>query len=187
MMKNNDSPQNTNIGSGKYTPDIQQIDLSTSHGIIINQIVPGSIVLECGSAAGYMTKWMKEKLGCHVSIIEIDKQCYDEARIYADNGFCGDLQGKEWFEYYSDMKFDYILFADVLEHLSNPQEVLSRAVKLLKNNGKVIISIPNIAHNDIVVKLWNNHFDYTDTGLLDNTHVHFWAKNNIKVGSISTE
>ena len=180
MKKNNDSTQISNVGSEKYTTEIQQIDLNTSHGIIINQIVPGSTILECGSAAGYMTKWMKENLGCHVSIIEIDKQCYDEARIYAENGFCGDLQGKEWFEYYSEMKFDYILFADVLEHLSNPQEVLTRAVKLLKNNGKVIISIPNIAHNDIVVKLWNNHFDYTDTGLLDNTHVHFWAKNNIK-------
>jgi SAM-dependent methyltransferase len=38
-------------------------------------------------------------------------------------------------------KFDYIIFADVLEHLNNPKEILTEAVKHTKN---CVVSIPNL-------------------------------------------
>ena len=166
-------------GSMKYDIDISKQDQSTSHGKILAQIKPGSKVLECGCATGYMTQRMKEELGCKVSIIEIDEACYECAKEFAVDGFCGDLNQEEWFEHFSNQQFDYILFADVLEHLPDPLKVLTRMTVLLKSNGRIIISIPNIAHNDIIMKLVGDRFDYTSTGLLDNTHIHFWGRNNL--------
>lgn len=166
-------------GSMKYDIDISKQDQSTSHGKILAQIKPGSKVLECGCATGYMTQRMKEELGCKVSIIEIDEACYECAKEFAVDGFCGDLNQEEWFEHFSNQQFDYILFADVLEHLPDPLKVLTRMTDLLKSNGRIIISIPNIAHNDIIMKLVGDRFDYTSTGLLDNTHIHFWGRNNL--------
>ena len=47
-------------------------------------------------------------------------------------------------------------------------------------NGKIIFSIPNICHNDIIIQMFYNNFTYTSLGLLDNTHIHFWGLNNIE-------
>ena len=49
----------------------------------------------------------------------------------------------------------------------------------MKEDGEILVSIPNIGHNDILVKLFQNRFDYTSIGLLDNTHIHFWGEENL--------
>ena len=126
-----------------------------------------------------MTRYMKEALGAKVSIVERNPSDYDQAREYAADGICADLESREWWEYYQGRKFDYILFADVLEHLRNPESVLKWAVDLLKEDGTVIASIPNVAHADILVNLLNGRWNYTPLGLLDNTHIHFWAEKNL--------
>ena len=165
---------------GKYDFEINEINPNTVHGMILSQIKPESFVLECGCATGYMTKFMKQKLMCDVSIIEIDKEAFEKAKKYAADWFLGDLNDDKWFNYYEyEGRFDYILFADVLEHLKDPLETLKMAKRLLSYKGKIIISIPNICHNDILVRMFYNHFNYSALGLLDNTHIHFWGGNDL--------
>lgn len=163
----------------KYEDSIVE-DSNEAHNIILKQISPGSRVLEFGSASGRMTKLLKEKLHCRVFIVEYEKAAYKKAITYADDGVCGDIESLKWKKKWKNIKFDYILFADVLEHLKRPYDVLCATEDILSTNGTVLISIPNIAHNDIFLKLYNNHFDYTEIGILDNTHLHFWAEENLK-------
>lgn len=159
-----------------------KIDLSpnTSTGAILSRIPEGSTVLEFGCAAGRMTRYMKQQLNCRVYIVEYDGEAYQVAREYAADGLCDDILKLEWAEKFQDIAFDAIIFADVLEHLTAPEKVLEVAGKLLKDNGSIHISIPNITHNAILLKAYDEHFDYTPTGLLDDTHVHFWGLHNIE-------
>ncbi len=163
----------------KYSYCVTGIDETTAHGKILSSLPDGSTVLECGCATGYLTKYMTEQKRCEVFGIEIDPDGARQASKYARHVQCADLSRDRWDDLYHMEQFDVILFADVLEHLTNPEDVLRRAVPLLKADGRVIISVPNIAHNDLILKLLNNRFDYTELGLLDNTHVHFWAANNL--------
>lgn len=163
----------------KYNFSVDSINTNSTHGKILSQIKEGSTVLECGCATGYMTRFMKEKMGCSVSIVEIDEEAYNIARESAEDGFCGNLDEHYWADHFENGKFDYIIFADVLEHLMNPVRTLSFSKKLLKNDGKVIFSIPNICHNDIMIRMYYDNFTYTNIGLLDNTHIHFWGGNNL--------
>lgn len=162
-----------------YDFDILSLPPTSSVWKILMQIKPGSKILECGCATGYMTKYMTEELHCKVYIVEYDEEAFSVAKQYAEDGICGDLMQLEWVEKFNQIIFDYIVFADVLEHLYDPQKVLANAIKLLGDNGTVLASIPNIAHNDIILKLIQDRWDYTKRGLLDKTHIHFWAKNNI--------
>lgn len=159
-----------------------EIDMSekTSTGMILNKIKEGSVVLEFGCATGRMTRYMKEVLGCRVYIVEYDESAYNTALQYAEDGLCDDILTFQWAEKFSGMQFDAILFVDVLEHLTAPEKVLQRAAALLKDTGSLYVSIPNITHNDILLKAVDEHFDYTRTGLLDDTHVHFWGFENVK-------
>ena len=163
--------------SSKYDFNIPDKPSGT-HGLILSHIEPGNKVLECGCASGYMTKYMNEKLRCDVDIIEIDKECIEKAKQYAFDWFQGDLMNNAWYEYFKHRQYDRIMFADVLEHLTDPLTVLSRAVTLLKPDGKVVISIPNICHNDILIRMFYDDWTYSNMGLLDNTHVHFWGGRN---------
>ncbi|MBQ6897330.1 MAG: class I SAM-dependent methyltransferase [Oscillospiraceae bacterium] len=156
------------------------LSLNSSTGLLLNKINKGDIVLEFGCATGRMTRYMQQELGCKVYIVEYEKSAFETALQYAEDGVCGDILKFEWLEKFKDIKFDAILFADVLEHLSVPEKVLKCASELLKSSGHIYASVPNITHNDIILKSYNEHFDYTSTGILDDTHIHFWGLENIK-------
>lgn len=156
------------------------VDLNGTHGVVLSHVKTGSRVLECGCAIGYMTKYLKEQMGCQVDVIEKDAECLNKARKYARLGFCGDLDEHVWCDYFVHGKYDYILFADVLEHLRNPTLALSRAARLLDEGGQIIMSIPNVCHNDIILRMVYDQFNYTDMGLLDNTHIHLFGMSNIR-------
>lgn len=80
---------------------------------------------------------------------------------------------------FGDVKFDYIIFGDVLEHLRDPEGVLRYCRGFLKDDGKIIASIPNLMHFSVVRDLINGNFTYKDQGLLDRTHIHFFTYNEI--------
>ena len=153
---------------------------NSSHYLLLKQIKQGSDVLECGCAIGYMTKVMNEQ-GCNVSVVEIDKDAINIAKQYAKDAYCGDLEEDGWKKHYANKTFDFIMFADVLEHLRNPLPVLKSAVPLLKDNGKILISIPNICHNDMIIRMFYNSWNYTGLGLLDDTHLRFWGRDELNM------
>jgi len=75
---------------------------------------------------------------------------------------------------------DVVILADVLEHLVDPDAALRHAVQLLNDFGCVVVSLPDISHNGIIATLWNGSFKYSETGLLDRTHVRFFAPHDIE-------
>lgn len=163
----------------KYDTQIM-LDKKTSLTYIISHITSGSTVLEFGPATGYMTRYLKKEKQCEVYIIEVDQEAYESALVYAEKGICCDAEKLEWIDVLQGMKFDYITFADVLEHLRNPEVVLAKCLPFLKEAGRILISIPNIAHNAVLIDLYNNKFQYRKTGILDNTHLRFYTHDSLR-------
>ena len=69
-------------------------------------------------------------------------------------------------------RFDYIVFADVLEHVENPQKMIKNA---FEHTGKCIISIPNLDFflYKIFPKLENPPVELTP-------HIYHWNLNSFK-------
>ena len=163
----------------KYETKIN-FEFENTMSIMISEIKKGSTVLEFGPASGRLTKYLKEEMDCSVYIVEIDREAGNIASQYAKQYVIGDIEDYEWIEKFNGIKFDYVLFADVLEHLFHSEEVLKKTISVLKPEGYIIMSLPNIAHNSIIIDLLANKFEYKNTGLLDNTHVRFWTYDNIE-------
>ena len=72
--------------------------------------------------------------------------------------------------------FDYIAIIDVLEHTINPTKVILEISKYLKDDGMVLISIPNVNNADIALNLLRGNFNYMEAGILDNTHTKYFTK-----------
>lgn len=161
------------------------INPEMSHNKILSRIRKGSQVLEFGPASGAMTEVLTKEYECHVCIVEIDKDCFQKAMQYAEDGICTDIEQMEWLDRFGDRKFDYIILADVLEHLREPGLVLEQVKGILVPDGSVLISVPNIAHNSVIIQLLKNHFIYQNTGILDHTHVKHFTYSEI--GKLCTD
>lgn len=151
------------------------IDEGSSVGKISAQIKEGSQVLEFGPGNGRMTKYLIEAKKSDVSIVELDKELYDFVKEFSQDAFYGDIESFKWAEYYQNKKFDYIIFADVLEHLNNPLETLKKAAEFLSEEGEILITFPNLVHNSVMIDLFNNKIDWASYGLLDETHKSYYT------------
>ena len=162
-----------NMSADKY---IKELDASGEMALnkLLREISPDTRVLEFGPASGAMTKALKGR-GCAVSIVEIDPECYERAMAYAADGWLGNIDTLEWTGVFPEDAYNYVVFADVLEHLHEPSAVLRACLPLLKEDGRLLVSVPNVAYNGVILDLLRNRFAYTDTGILDNTHVHLFA------------
>jgi SAM-dependent methyltransferase len=142
-------------------------------------------ILDVGTASGYLGKiWRKS--GHYVAGIEYDSAAAEKAREYYDAFQVADVES---FAFPYRREFDYIVFADVLEHLRDPAAVLRRCIPALKESGKLIISVPNIANWIIRLGLLLGKFDYMDRGILDRTHLRFFTMRSVKqlMGEVSCE
>lgn len=72
-------------------------------------------------------------------------------------------------------EFDALCFIHVLEHLVDPVATIQKLLPNLKIGGKVIIAVPNIANWRERWKLALGRFEYTDGGVMDKTHLHFYT------------
>jgi len=70
--------------------------------------------------------------------------------------------------------YDWVLCADVLEHLREPAAVLSQLHALLTPGGQLVASLPNSGHWYFRLHVLAGSFPQHDKGLFDSTHLHFY-------------
>jgi 2-polyprenyl-3-methyl-5-hydroxy-6-metoxy-1,4-benzoquinol methylase len=158
-----------------------QIDLSNpnvSHSQVIDLVGRNKRVLDVGCATGYLARQLGTR-GCTVSGIEVDEKVGEEARPDLEQLVVADLNVTSIADRLQPESFDVIVFADVLEHLLDPDRVLEESIRLLAPGGRIVISIPNVGHGALRLALLQGRWDYTDTGLLDRTHIRFFTRRSL--------
>lgn len=167
----------------KYYSDvhIKPDDENSSIALIVKNVKEKSKVLDIGCSFGLAGEYLHKHKKCSVYGIEVDKKACEVCekngnykKIY--NFSISDTNSKQYKEFLNEsIKFDYIILADVLEHLVDPADTLYNVQKLLNDNGRILVSLPNVAHFDIINGLCENKFNYNTYGLLDNTHIKFFT------------
>ena len=128
-------------------------------------------VLDIGCGAGLLASRIAE-MGHRV--VGIDAFDCPEARENCDRFIVAEIEDD--FGLRAHEKFDCILLADVLEHVSEPERVLLRARRLLKPGGRIMASTGNVAHWFIRAALLCGRFSYTERGILDRTHRRLFTR-----------
>ncbi|MGZ7080200.1 MAG: class I SAM-dependent methyltransferase [Thermoanaerobaculia bacterium] len=75
---------------------------------------------------------------------------------------------------------DAIVLADVLEHLRDAPGLLTLVRESLARDGKIFVSVPNIANITVRIGLLLGVFEYRERGILDNTHLRFYTLRTIR-------
>ncbi len=151
-------------------------DPYSSHSLIYKQLlsygVRGKKILELGVGDASLTRRLQAN-GALIDGVESDQVYIDLAAPYCQKIFSGDLNQIETLDL--DTDYDIIVAADILEHLVDPEYVLSKLKTHLKKDGLLVVSLPNVANIYVRMSLLFGRFNYHSKGLLDKTHLHFYT------------
>ena len=160
-----------NLSIARYSRPVNLDDLNNVHTFAVLSTRPGSRVLDLGAGAGSVARALRDR-GCVVTAVERDPDGVEALRDVSARVLAADLEtlGSEAFV----PEFDVVLLLDVLEHLRDPATVLTRAAGWLAPHGRLLISLPNVAHGAVRLALLQGRWESKDVGLLDRTHVHYF-------------
>ena len=131
-------------------------------------------ILDIGCGGGHLGKLLKEQVASReVWGVEMNREASEEAEKWLDHVNVADAC--LWDPPVEKGYFDAIVFADVLEHLADPQTVLERYIPWLKPQGVVILSIPNVRFWAVVKHLTEGCWTYQEEGILDRRHLRFFT------------
>jgi 2-polyprenyl-3-methyl-5-hydroxy-6-metoxy-1,4-benzoquinol methylase len=171
------------MAANKHTYEYE-IDLTSdvAPARVISMVTPGSRVLEIGAGPGSITRHLVKTLGCSVVALEVDPSAIEILKQYVPKVYAADLNDSKWSDRVrsEDGEFDFVIAADVLEHVYDPWSVLLGMQSLLKPGGAVILSLPHVGHASVAACLVDEDFEYWPWGLLDRTHIRFFGVKNIQ-------
>lgn len=161
-----------------YDSIFRKYGLSSTQQEIVKIIGRNKTVLEIGGSTGYMTRAFLDN-GCTVDAVEQDNKAVLKIPKKARKTFNGSVEDQKIFSLLNS-DYEYIVMADVLEHLVNPEQTLKKLLKISSNKTKLIISLPNVACWAMRKQLFfKGDFEYQESGLLDKTHLHFYTVNTL--------
>ncbi len=157
-----------------YEEIFKKYGLSATQQEIIKLTGKDKVVLEIGPSSGYMTKAFLQN-NCLVDVVEVSKPALEKLPNKIRKIINYSIED-ERIEKFLARDYDFIIMADVLEHLINPDKALKILYKIATIQTKLLISLPNIACWAMRKQLFfKGGFEYQDSGLLDRTHLHFYT------------
>lgn len=156
----------------------REIDMArrSSLSVLAALVPPGARVLDLGTGSGALGRHLCERQRCAVDGVTLSPAERDEAQLWYDRLEVLDLEDAAWVSRFADRRYDAIVCADVLEHLREPEAVLRACRTLLRPEGRLLTSIPNVAYAGMVAALMHGDWTYGAEGLLDRTHLRFYTR-----------
>ena len=151
----------------------------TSLSVLASLISPKARVLDLGCGSGALGQHLVQNKGCSVDGVTLNEAEAAHAAPYYSRVVVDNLETCDLLATFAGQRYDAIVCADVLEHLSRPERVLAACRELLTPNGQLLISVPNAGYCGLIAELMQGEFRYREEGLLDRTHLRFFTRQSL--------
>ncbi len=147
----------------------------SSHSLVLNMITGAGVVSDVGCGEGVFAAKLAERGSIVTGIDMLSAPVH--GRILEDYVRCDLSRGlDEALPRLGSSRYDCVLLLGVLEHLPDPNGILRQCRPLLKDSGRLIVSLPNVANITVRLMLLFGRWDYTDRGILGRTHLRFYTR-----------
>jgi len=155
-------------------------DERTSLSVLASLVHNGATVLDLGCGSGALGQYLLETRQCTSDGLTWSEAEATHARPHYRHVVVADLEVCDLAATFPAGQYDYIVCADVLEHLRAPERVLAACRDLLKpGTGRLLVSVPNAGYAGLVAELLQGEFRYREEGLLDRTHLRFFTRRSL--------
>lgn len=155
-------------------------DERSSLSVLVDIVSANSRVLDLGTGSGALGHYLRLHKTCIVDGVTYNAAEAAHASPHYRRIEVADLDSVTLTDLFPTERYDFIICADVLEHLKQPEHVLAECQKLLQPNGQLLISIPNAGYAGLIAELLEGEFKYRDEGLLDRTHLRFFTRRSLQ-------
>ena len=138
----------------------------------------GRRILDVGCGGGALGAALKGAGAAFVAGVEAHPPAAAAAAAVLDQVVAGDLLSAPL--PFKPGAFDYLVFADVLEHVPSPEAALERYLPLLSAEGRVVVSVPNMRFYAVLWRLLRDRWAYTDSGVRDRTHLRIFTRRSLQ-------
>lgn len=138
----------------------------------------GKRVLDVGCGAGQLGVYLKEQGAAVVDGCDIAAGAVDQASRVLDRAFVYDV-ATDSLAHKCPQQYDVVVATELIEHLFTPGRLLDEVKTVLKPGGTFIVTTPNFLVWTNRLRMLVGQFEYTKTGLLDESHVHFFTYNTL--------
>ena len=155
-----------------------KVEENSSHDSLLRWLkqFPPSSVLDVGCSDGHFGRLLEE-MGHDVTGVDIQASPGVEKRL---SHFVKANLEEGLTQHFEHESFDVVVLADVLEHVRSPEILLRGARALVKPDGRILVSIPNIGHWYGRLKVGLGLFSYDRRGLFDSGHLRFFTRVNFQ-------
>ena len=159
----------------------REIDMAqrSSLSVLAGLVAGGSRVLDLGTGSGSLGRLLQQR-GCRVDGVTLSAAERETAQDGYERLELLDLEQPGWERRFEPGAYDYVICADVLEHLREPERVLQACRGLLRADGWLLASVPNVAYAGMVLELMHGDWKYGPEGLLDRTHLRFYTRRSFE-------
>jgi SAM-dependent methyltransferase len=143
---------------------------NSSHLLVLDQFAAkgeGRRVLDIGCAGGYLSEILAAR-GFAVTGVDMAGTPFPESIRFVPADLDHGLPPL-------DGPFDFIICADVLEHLRDPLRMLEQCRERLAPGGALIASLPNSGNAYFRWNVLLGRFPQHEQGLFDRTHLRFYT------------
>lgn len=139
--------------------------------------VEGANVLDVGCGAGGLAHALRERGAKRVVGIEATDLAAEASRI-CDQVYHGTVESVLP---RLDGYFDFVVAADVLEHLVDPWSVVRELRQHVKTGGTLLVSMPNVSHLSVLRQLIRRQdWRFDDAGIFDRTHLRWFGRQTLR-------
>lgn len=152
---------------------------TAKNSYVINAVTESDqMILDVGCGTGGSASEIKNRFpDSHITGLNNDASELELAAEYITQGHQVDLNNLP-VELLNN-EYDLIICSHVLEHLINPKKLLSVLKNHLKENGRIIVLVPNFGIWNARLKVLCGGFAYEESGLYDRTHLRFYTYHSL--------
>ncbi|MFG0607770.1 methyltransferase domain-containing protein [Delftia sp. WSY_14] len=160
---------------------LRTVDLNerTSLSVLAGHVRAQAHILDLGCGSGALGAFLAEHKQCVCDGVTLSQEEARHAAPFYRHVHMADLEDCDLDQLFGDARYDYIVCADVLEHLRQPERILAACRKRLTPEGRLLISVPNAGYSGLVAELLHGEFRYREEGLLDRTHLRFFTRRSL--------
>lgn len=144
---------------------------------------PGDRILEVGCGGGHVLRLFPES---DLVGVDVSQHMLDKARRNLRGYRVQLLKGELRHLHLPVASFDRIICTEVLEHVDDPEELLDQMARLLRPDGRIVITLPNDHLVNRLRKIVNGlgFFKRVLVGRIswgaDQYHVHIWRPEEMR-------
>ncbi|MBW1781807.1 MAG: class I SAM-dependent methyltransferase [Deltaproteobacteria bacterium] len=142
------------------------------------RLVPKDVkkVLDVGCAMGGYGKSLKQvRPDIFITGVELNPAMAEAARSHYDEIVISSIE-----ETGLRSGYDLINCGDIVEHLKEPWAMMAHLHGLLKTDGYLTLSVPNVGHWTVVKDLLKGTFEYMPLGILCIGHLRWFTESSVR-------